>query len=466
MMPALVQEIEYRDPALCFQLLIDRPYAVLLESAKQISNTGRYSFIGCDPFSILISKNNEVYLDGVSHTENIFDLLKKLLKQYQIENHANMPPFQGGMMGYFGYDLCHQLENIPSPRNNDMQFSDLVVGFYDLVLAFDNQLNKAWIFSSGLPEQDDAKRLTRAQNRLQFMTDILDRQSSMIFNGAPFCKQQDITSNLSQTDYMNAVQKTIDYIYAGDIFQANISQRFSAQMHDGFSPWQLYQKLRRLNPAPFSAYLQLGDTIIASASPERFIQLRTDKIETRPIKGTRPRSQDPNIDQQNADELVNSAKDKAENIMIVDLLRNDLSKVCRDHSVNVTQLCALESYETVHHLTSVIQGVLTKENTAIELLRATFPGGSITGAPKIRAMEIIYEIEPHARGPYCGCIGYIGFDGSMDTSITIRTFVIKNSKVTFQTGGAIVADSDPYQEYLESLVKAQSLINTLIQDVS
>lgn len=465
-MSALVQEIEYRDPALTFQLFIDKPYAVLLDSAKQISKTGRYSYIGCNPFSILTCKNREVYLDDAYNTENVFDLLKKLLKQYQIENHANMPPFQGGMMGYFGYDLCHQLENIPSAKINDMQFSDLEVGFYDLVLAFDHQLKKAWIFSSGLPEHDDAKRLTRAQNRLQFMANILARQPSMTFNGASFCKQEDIISNFSQRDYMNAVQKTIDYVYAGDIFQANISQRFSVQMHDGFLPWQLYQKLRRLNPAPFSAYLQLSDTIIASASPERFLQLQTGKIETRPIKGTRPRSQDPNIDQQTAIELVNSAKDKAENIMIVDLLRNDLSKVCHDHSVNVTQLCALETYEAVHHLTSAIQGILTEENTAIELLRATFPGGSVTGAPKIRAMEIIYEIEPHARGPYCGCIGYIGFDGSMDTSVTIRTFVIKNNIVTFQTGGAIVADSDPHQEYLESLVKAQPLINALIQDVS
>jgi para-aminobenzoate synthetase component 1 len=253
-----------------------------------------------------------------------------------------------------------------------------------------------------------------------------------------------------------------DYILAGDIFEANISQRFSADLLD--RPFDLYRRLREINPATFSAYLAFDDTILASASPERFLKLTHGQVETRPIKGTRPRGKTAQEDQAFANELMKSEKDHAENVMIVDLLRNDLSRVCEDHSVQVPQLCGLESYPAVHHLVSVVTGKLTSKLTAVDLLRATFPGGSITGAPKIRAMEIIAEIEPTRRGPYCGSIGYIGFNGDMDTSIAIRTYAIKNNKVTFQAGGAVVVDSDPVDEYEETLTKARALKKALIEE--
>jgi para-aminobenzoate synthetase component 1 len=271
----------------------------------------------------------------------------------------------------------------------------------------------------------------------------------------------EVASNFSRSDYEAMVRRVVDYILAGDIFQANLSQRFRAPLPEGMTPFGLYCRLRRLNPAPFAAFLKFDDVEIASASPERFLSLRGNRVETCPIKGTRPRGCTPTEDRILADELLDSEKDRAENVMIVDLLRNDLSRVCRDGSVEVPRLCGLESFATVHHLVSTVLGELRPGMTAVDLLAACFPGGSITGAPKIRAMEIIAGLEPTRRGPYCGSIGYIGFDGSMDTSIVIRTYAMRNGQVTFQAGGGIVADSEPAAEYAETLAKAQALIAAL-----
>jgi para-aminobenzoate synthetase component 1 len=350
------------------------------------------------------------------------------------------------------------LENVPAHALDDMQYPDMVIGFYDIVLAFDHVLQQAWIFSNGYPEKKEPARKHHAERRLAW---ILKELSTIKTRSDLINQSSIIEADFSRDQYQLAVQKVIDYILAGDIFEANISQRFKATLPDNFSKFDLYNQLRRMNPAPFAAYLNFNDMVIASASPERFLKLTQDKIETRPIKGTRPRGKTPDEDKVYADDLLNSAKDHAENVMIVDLLRNDLSKVCENHSVKVPQLCGLESYASVHHLVSVVEGKLKKQYQALDLFTACFPGGSITGAPKIRAMEIIAEIEPTSRGPYCGSIGYIGFDGAMDTSIVIRTFVIKNNSVTFQAGGAIVADSNPKEEYEETLTKAKALRNVL-----
>lgn len=262
---------------------------------------------------------------------------------------------------------------------------------------------------------------------------------------------------------MAAVQKVIDYIHAGDIFQANLTQRFTADLPKDFSPYGFYQNLRAINPALFAAYLNFDGFSIASSSPERFLKLDHKKAETRPIKGTRPRHTDPQCDQKNATDLAQSAKDRAENTMIVDLLRNDLSKVCTPHSVHVPELCAVHSFASVHHLVSTVTGELEEGQTALDLLAGCFPGGSITGAPKVRAMEIISELEACPRGPYCGAIGYIGFDGNMDTNIVIRTVVFKDNLAAAQVGGGIVADSDPLAEYNETLDKARALFDAFHQ---
>jgi para-aminobenzoate synthetase component 1 len=275
----------------------------------------------------------------------------------------------------------------------------------------------------------------------------------------PASKRVNLRSNFTHEGYLEAVQKARDYIIAGDIFQVNLSQRFETDMP--LPPYELYQRLRKINPAPFASYLNFDGVAVISASPERFLLLRGDHVETRPIKGTRPRGKDPAKDEALARELVNSFKDRAEHVMIVDLERNDIGRVCRFGTVRVSELMALEKYATVFHLTSTVEGKLHPGKNAIDLLKATLPGGSISGAPKVRAIEIIDELEPTRRSVYTGSIGYLSFDGDLDLNIVIRTILVKNGKAYFQVGGAVVYDSDPEAEYVETLDKARALIQAL-----
>lgn len=477
----LINEITYQPSIDVFSNFANELWAIYLDSAKINSVLGRYSIIGIEPFLTLTSKNGSIYLNEQVLHGDPFAILEEQLNKYRFASmQAAMDeacdldprddeqttatttrlPFLGGALGYFSYDLCHHIEHLPKPSNDDMEFDDLAIGFYDLVVVFDEIAHKAWIISSGYPEMDVDKRRQKALSRYH---DLLARLSATcpIEISDACCQHSDITSNFSKSDYQKTVQRVIDYIYAGDIFQANLSQRFSSTMPENLTPFQLYCRLRKINPAPFAAYLNLPNTVIASASPERFLKLVDGAVESCPIKGTRTRDNDPEKDQAFIQALLSSEKDYAENTMIVDIVRNDMSRVCEDHSVLVPRLCGLESYATVHHLVSTVTGKLQTQANAIDLLKATFPGGSITGAPKIRAMEVIAELEPNFRGPYCGSIGYIGFDGNMDTSIVIRTYAIKNNKVTFQAGGGIVADSIPEMEYEETLSKASALYRAL-----
>jgi para-aminobenzoate synthetase component 1 len=455
-------EIPYGPAPLArFARLAERPYAALLDSARVMDRFARYSFLAVDPFSVLEAKDGRVALDGRSFDGDPFEALRERLAAFPLTHRDGLPPFQTGAVGFLSYDLCHHLERLPRPRADDMRFPDLALGFYDVIAAWDHRDRRAFVLSSGWPEPDAAARRKRAIARAEWLADALlagddEAEPPPAAHAAPA-----IESNLSRPDYEAAVQRVIDYILAGDIFQANMTQRFRARMPDGLEPFALHRRLMAINPAPFAAYLNFGDTVIASASPERFLSLRNGWVETRPIKGTRPRGKTPEEDERLAAELLASEKDTAENVMIVDLLRNDLSRVCRDGSVSVPELCVLESYATVFHLVSTVVGRMRPGLGAVDLLRASFPGGSITGAPKIRAMEIIAELEPTQRGPYCGSVGWLGFDGGMDTSITIRTYAIKDGWVTFQAGGGIVADSDPAAEYEESLAKARALIAAL-----
>lgn len=365
------------------------------------------------------------------------------------------------MVGYLAYDLCHQLEKIPF-QTDEFNFPDMELGCYDLVIGFDHIEQRAWLFSSGLPQKDLKQRQRRAQNRAQWLLEKIKKVPPLVFSEV-VCVIEAITANFSERTYCDAVQKALRFIEAGDIFQVNLSQRFTTPLPESLTPFELYCRLRQFNPAPFASYLNLGTTIIASASPERFLRLNKGHVETRPIKGTAPRGMSTQHDQELAQQLINNEKERAENIMVVDLLRNDLSRVCHAKSVRVPQLCGIENYATVHHLVSVIEGQLREDCNAVSLLQATWPGGSISGVPKVRAMGIIAELEPTARGPYCGCIGYWGYDGNMDTAITIRTFAIKNNHVIYQAGGGITAASDPAAEYQETLVKAQALQRALTE---
>ncbi|SCA58166.1 Aminodeoxychorismate synthase component 1 [Candidatus Terasakiella magnetica] len=432
-------EIAYQDPAKLFAPHANTPFAVFLDSSRNDSEQGRYSYIGLDPIKTFTS------------SKNIFSQLKKALSDFTFESHEGLAPFQGGLMGYFGYELLHQIEDLPRKDKDHFATPDVALGLYDCVAAFDHHEGKAWVFSlSGLKRaQELVERLTQPQ--------LEPPLKGVCLNWS---------SDFTKESYVASVQKVIDYIHAGDIFQANLTQRFSADLPEGFAPYALYQKLRAINPAPFAAYLNFEGFSLASSSPERFLQTNGSHVETCPIKGTRPRSLEAKADQANAHELRNSEKDRAENTMIVDLLRNDISKVCKPHSVDVPELCEVHSFASVHHLVSTVTGELQEGFDSIDLLKASFPGGSITGAPKVRAMEIISELEPCARGPYCGAIGYIGGDGTMDTNIVIRTLVFKGGQVCAQVGGGIVSDSQPNAEYQETLDKAQALFDAFEKDMT
>jgi para-aminobenzoate synthetase component 1 len=389
---------------------------------------------------------------------------------------SGLPPFQGGAAGLASYDLGRWLERLPAARSDEFQTPALAVGLYDVVVAFDHLLDRAWIVSHGWPDKDEALRQRRAQERLEevqhWLAETLDHRISGVRRStcdvlrpdqlAPQYQIGDVhglTSNFSPDAYRQAVQRVIDYIYAGDVFQVNLSQRLLYPAHD--DAVDLYLRLRQRNAATFGGYFDLGDFQIASSSPERFLKVRQGHVETRPIKGTRRRRAMPEADLFAGDDLQASEKDRAENVMIVDLLRNDLSRVCDPDSVRVTQLCRLETYEFVQHLVSAVEGRLREGQGPLDLLRAAFPGGSITGAPKVRAMEIIAELEPTARGPYCGTLFYLGFDGALDSNILIRTITCGRGWWQFPVGGGIVAQSDPQQEYEETWHKAEGLLRAL-----
>jgi len=450
-----------------FEAFKDRPFSFFLDSGMDPQRLGRYSFMGSDPFLIMKSRDREITLIRPEGTEvvsgNPFDVLGELLREYKIEGNHSKLPFLGGAVGYLSYDLGHFIEKLPSHAVDDLQFPECYFGFYDAMVAFDNLENRTYIVSTGFPETTN-KRQSKAEARLEEMKRNLARaprleEDRASYFGNTSSTQVNLHANFTHEDYLKSVQKAREYIIAGDIFQVNLSQRFEADMP--IPSYELYHRLRKINPAPFASYLNFDGITVVSASPERFLKLQGDMVETRPIKGTRPRGKDPMKDEALAQELVDSFKDKAEHVMIVDLERNDIGRVCRFGTVRVSELMALEKYATVFHLTSTVKGQLRSGKNAIDLLKATFPGGSISGAPKVRAMEIIDELEPTRRSVYTGSIGYLSFDGNLDLSIVIRTILVKGKKAYFQVGGAVVYDSDPEAEYIETLDKARALIQAL-----
>ena len=455
-----IEEISFANPHLLFQTFAHEPFALLLDSATADATSnpdvhGRWSFIALDPFETFTQTD----LTG----PNPFDRLKAKLQSMTLPPPlGDLPPFTGGAAGYFSYDLAHYLEKLPPRRLpfaiDDQQLPVMALGFYDTVAAFDMSARRAFIISNGLPEATSERRASRARIRAE---QLRQRLSQATPDPARPTKSTMLQTNMSRDEYETAVARIVSYIRAGDIFQANFTQRFEAQLDTSDTPYDLYRRLRALSPAPFSSFFNFGEGILVSSSPERFLFCKNGEVETKPIKGTRPRGQTPAEDRRLADELLSSEKDHAENVMIVDLLRNDLSRTCADHSVTVKKLCALESFANVHHLVSTVHGELREGMTHLDLLANAFPGGSITGAPKLRAMEIIAELEPTTRGPYCGAIGYLGFDGTMDTSIAIRTMIIKDRRVTFQAGGGITAESAPTAEFEESLTKARGMAQAL-----
>jgi para-aminobenzoate synthetase component 1 len=475
---------------------LDLPYLLFLDSACMHPRIGeaqqldQFSFLTADPSTVVRSKGftTEVMHRPESTWRTIpgdaLSAARKLLPPEPLPSISGLPPFQGGLAGYIGYDWGAVLERLPAPQYDDLAIPDVMLGLYDWVIAWDHHLGTAWLISTGLPERGIGRE-RRARERMNEVRARLAGRTggpadwrtgagakgregtapapSYPVEGINGAAQIGLRSTFTHRGYLDAVARVREYIIAGDIFQANLSQRF--QTASSGAPFDLYRRLRRRNPAPFSAYLDFGELQVLSASPERFLRLDGERrqVETRPIKGTRPRGLGPMHDAALGRALAESEKDRAENVMIVDLLRNDLSRVCRPGTVRVPELFALEHHPTVHHLVSTVVGELDPRADAVDLIRAAFPGGSITGAPKVRAMEIIAELEPTRRGVYCGAIGYISASGSMDTSIVIRTYLAIRGQLYFQAGGGIVADSDPELEYRETLDKARGLIETLVE---
>ncbi|QTL02548.1 aminodeoxychorismate synthase component I [Aquabacter sp. L1I39] len=457
-----VVPISYTDPAAAFEAFADEPVAALLQSCAPDGPRGRYSYIAAEPYRLIVATSHGVMVDGEPVPGDPFTVLERELARVPDADGPCPVPFRTGAVGFLGYELGRHLERLPVPRLLGPGQPEMVMGLYDTVIAFDHQEEKAYVISSGAPEVDSGARARRAAMRAH---GFLHRLSGV--NETPrtpdWTPQSAWQPDLDRTEVEERIARTIAYIRAGDIFQANITQRFTARMPPDLGDRGLYARLRALSPAPFAALLTCGRAMaVASASPERFLSLAADRwVETRPIKGTRPRHLDPAQDATLAAELSASAKDRAENLMIVDLMRNDLGRVAELGSVTVPVLNGLETFASVHHLVSVVRARLREGLGPVDLLRATFPGGSITGAPKIRAMEIIHELEPAPRGVYCGAIAWIGFDGAMDSSIVIRTLVRVGDTVMAQAGGGIVADSDPAAEYEEGMVKIAPLLRAV-----
>jgi len=421
--------IAWRDPVTAFAPFAGEPWAMLLDSAAADPARGRYVFLAARPCRTLLDPAEP------------FFALAEALGPRRAMTHGTPLPFAGGAVGLFGYELGRHLERVP--KRHAGAAGEMAVGIYDVVAGFDLLERKAWVVASSPEAHDKADRMAA---EIAAAPELAPPQPAL---------PVEIRAELARGDYLDRVARVIAYIGAGDIFQANFTQRFIAERPDGYSAFDLYRRLRALNPAPFAAFLKCGEELtVATASPERFLRLdRLGRIEARPIKGTRRRAADPAEDARVAAELAASIKDRAENLMITDLLRNDIGRVAELGSVRVSALHTIESYATLHHLVSVVEARLKPGLGPVDLLRATFPGGSITGAPKVRAMEIIDELEPGPRGPYCGAIGWIGFDGAMDSSIVIRSVSLTRDRIVAQAGGAIVADSDPEAEHAEMMAK-------------
>jgi para-aminobenzoate synthetase component 1 len=455
---------------------------VLLRTAVFDSSSARYSFVVANPFLTFRSFGSRCEIarprtpDARSQTQfgNPWQVLDALMAQFELLDEIDLPFPLGGCFGYWGYDLKNFTEpKLPRRAVNDLELPDCHVGFYDSVVVFDHHLGKVCVVATGL-DNDGSRSEKRAKEQMEFWQAIFNSEGGAPRRPDPAGEigdsqssplRKEIVSNLSRAAFLAAVERAQRYIRAGDIYQVNLSQRLMAQCPG--SGWDLFQKLGAVSPAPFSAFLDCGmgrrhcRFQIASSSPELFLRLSGSHIQTKPIKGTRPRGADPTRDAQLAYELQTSAKELAELVMITDLLRNDLGKVCEFGSVQVPELARLERFAQVQHLVSTVEGRLRPDVTHFAALASCFPGGSITGAPKFRAMEIIDELEPIARGPYCGCHGYLGFNRESQLSITIRTAICKESAVYFHVGAGIVADSNPEAEYEETLAKAAGFLAAL-----
>jgi para-aminobenzoate synthetase component 1 len=461
----LIQEIETRHTP---ESLIERLHAetgtILLRSGT-IEHGERFSLVAARPFLRFESYGSRCEIESAAGRHTLFGspwkLLESLANRYELLEEIDLPFPLGGCFGYFGYELKQFVEpHLPLTTRNDLELPECSVGFYDSLVAFDHKIEKAWLISTGLGEEGDRSD-ERAQAAAEFWLGQLGTLGQAPAAEPPLAQatMPQVTSTMSRESYCDGVRRIINYIWRGDIYQANLTHRLAAEV--GVDGWMLFQRLATASPAPFSAFMQCGDFQLASSSPEQFLRLSGDHVTTRPIKGTRPRGTSPDLDARLGYELQTSAKDRSELVMITDLLRNDLGRFCEYGSVTVPELAKLERFAQVQHLVSTVAGRLRPSVTHLHALASCFPGGSITGAPKIRAMEIIDELEPVVRGPYTGCLGYLGFNRESQFNILIRTAICRDGTAWFHVGAGIVADSDPAAEYDETLNKAAGWLAAL-----
>lgn len=482
----LVKEVPYGDPVQTFARLRRRPYSFLLDGGMDPGKQGRYSMIGSDPFLVFRVRGKEVALlekDTWRKEEGSpFLVLRELMSRYPTESDPRFP-VPAGAFGYFAYDLGRQIEALPQIALDDLGLPDCYLGFYDRLLIYDHWSKKTYLTSTGWPERGERGRI-RAKNRLlelekyaspdrdnclpaslpdhdcnQCETAVPNADVSGSEGTGASAKQPVLYGHFNYDSYCAAVRKVKDYINRGEIQEGILSQRFSCRLQA--EPWPIYLRLREINPAPFAAYLHYPELDVICASPERFIKVSGGHVESRPIKGTRPRGRNAREDRQLRAELLNSSKDHAELDLITDLVYRELQQVCRQNSVRVQERFRLEEHPAVFHLVATVCGHLAPGKDLVDLLRATFPAGSISGTPKLRAMEIIEELEPVTRGIYTGSIGYLGFDGNADLNVVIRTMVIKDRVAYLHAGGGIVSDSRPDEEYHETITKARALLTAL-----
>ena len=460
----LVRERDWEAPEDVFRRIGDCPNLVWLDSAGPVGSVSRFSYLCVEPFSVLELRDGVLREDGTVMPADPFELLAQRLQRWHRPVPRGPLPFMGGVAGLLGYGLARHLERLPHRHREDPALPALWLGAFDLMLGFDRARRRCWLVSTGDPERRPDARALRASDRAAMFEAML-RQPVRPPAPVPAAAWH---PERSPAAYAAMVDRGIEAIRAGDVFQVNLAMRHAAVRPPDLDPVALYLALRRRNPAPFAAFIGWpGGRALCSASPERFVRLDVDRtVESRPIKGTRRRGTDARADARAADDLLASAKDRAENLMIVDLMRNDLSRVAAIGSVRVPQLMALESVVTLHHLVSVVTARLLPGLGPVALLRASFPAGSVTGAPKIRAMELIDELEASARGPYCGAVVWIGHDGAMDSSVVIRTLLVTDRQVIAQAGGGVVADSVPEAEHREMLDKVSPLLEVLAGEVS
>jgi para-aminobenzoate synthetase component I len=446
-----VREVKINcNPLEVYNVFKDEINTILLDSSKEDKVLSKFSFIGINPFMIFESKGQEAFINKVKVEGEPFIVLERLIEKYKCDdNDYNNIPLISGAIGYISYDTGRILEKLPDTSDEDFNISDMKFIFYRNIIVFDLENNKQYITS--ITDYGYNEELDCLEEKISLATIIKEKNFESV--------NSNFKSNFEKEDYKNAITKLKNYIVSGDVYIANMTQRFYTENQE--ESFEIYKKLRTINKAPFSAYMNFEDFQVISSSPERFIEINKGKVVTRPIKGTRPRGENEEEDIKNSLELINSEKDRAELLMVVDLERNDLSKVCKPHSVKVTELFKLEKYATVFHLVSTVEGILKDDVSAVKCIRECFPGGSITGTPKIRAMEIIEELEGLKRNLYTGSIGYFDFRGNADFNIAIRTIIKKENKAYFGVGGGITYDSIEEDEYNETLDKARALMRVL-----